>query len=188
MGNKNTINDIELTDKQIRFCEEYVIDWNGTRAAIAAGYSEHTAHVIANENLRKPKIKEHIDKVKNELERLAGLSKLKILLEHKKLAFSSIANLHDSWIERKDFELLTDDQRECIQEISTKVVIEKRGDRNQEVEYVKIRLYDKQKSLDAISKLMGYDSAQKLEHTGKDGKDLSFLGFLMSTNIVDDGK
>jgi phage terminase small subunit len=32
-----------MTDKQKRFCEEYVKDWNATRAAIAAGYSEKTA-------------------------------------------------------------------------------------------------------------------------------------------------
>ena len=33
----------KLTEKQKRFCEEYIIDWNGTRAAIAAGYSKKTA-------------------------------------------------------------------------------------------------------------------------------------------------
>lgn len=45
-----------LTPKQLAFCLEYLKDFNGTQAAIRAGYSPKTAHVIAHENLRKPKI------------------------------------------------------------------------------------------------------------------------------------
>ena len=52
---------VKLTAKQQRFCDEYLIDLNATQAAIRAGYSEKTAAVIANENLRKPYIKEYID-------------------------------------------------------------------------------------------------------------------------------
>ena len=52
-----------LTPKQRRFVEEYCKDWNATRAAIAAGYSERTACSIGSENLRKPEIKKAIDEV-----------------------------------------------------------------------------------------------------------------------------
>jgi len=45
----------DLTSKQARFVEEYLIDLNATAAAIRAGYSEKTAATIAHENLRKPK-------------------------------------------------------------------------------------------------------------------------------------
>lgn len=51
----------KLTAKQQRFCDEYLVDLNATQAAIRAGYSEKTAAVIANENLRKPYIKEYIE-------------------------------------------------------------------------------------------------------------------------------
>ena len=34
----------DLNDKQLRFCQEYVIDLNGTQAAIRAGYSKNTAN------------------------------------------------------------------------------------------------------------------------------------------------
>ena len=54
-----------LTGKQKRFCEEYVIDWNATRAAKVAGYSEKTAGAMGAENLTKPEIQEHIDEIKN---------------------------------------------------------------------------------------------------------------------------
>jgi phage terminase small subunit len=46
----------ELTDKQQRFVEEYLIDLNATQAAIRAGYSPDTARQIACENLTKPDI------------------------------------------------------------------------------------------------------------------------------------
>ena len=50
----------KLTDKQKKFCDEYLVDSNGTQAAIRAGYSEKTADVIASENLVKPNISEYI--------------------------------------------------------------------------------------------------------------------------------
>ena len=40
------------------------------------------------------------------------------------------------------------------------------------VEYVKIKLYDKQKALDSITKMLGYDPASKMELTGKNGQPL----------------
>lgn len=54
----------KLNDKQIRFCEEYLIDLNATQAAIRAGYSEKTAAVIGCENLTKPNIASFIAALK----------------------------------------------------------------------------------------------------------------------------
>ena len=45
---------IELTAKQQRFIDEYLVDLNGTQAAIRAGYSPDTAKQMASENLSKP--------------------------------------------------------------------------------------------------------------------------------------
>lgn len=45
-----------LNPKQAAFVREYLIDHNGTQAAIRAGYSEKTAYSIGNENLKKPEI------------------------------------------------------------------------------------------------------------------------------------
>ena len=41
-----------MTARRARFVEEYLIDLNGTKAAIRAGYSKTTARVIASQNLR----------------------------------------------------------------------------------------------------------------------------------------
>lgn len=50
-----------MTEKQKRFCDEYIISLNATQAAIKAGYSENSAKVIGAENLTKPNLKKYID-------------------------------------------------------------------------------------------------------------------------------
>lgn len=51
-----------LTAKQSRFASEYVNCSNGTKAAIAAGYSAKTARAIASENLKKHNVLAEISK------------------------------------------------------------------------------------------------------------------------------
>ncbi len=51
----------KLTNKQRLFIQEYLIDKNATRAAIAAGYSKKTAAQTGAENIRKPYIREAIE-------------------------------------------------------------------------------------------------------------------------------
>ena len=50
----------ELEERQRIFCNEYLVDFNGTQAAIRAGYSKKTARSIASENLTKPNIQEYL--------------------------------------------------------------------------------------------------------------------------------
>ena len=54
-----------LTPKQQRFVEEYLIDLNATQAAIRAGYSEKTAKVIAAQNLSKLNVQEAIEEAQS---------------------------------------------------------------------------------------------------------------------------
>jgi len=56
----------ELTPKQARFVDEYLIDLNATQAAIRAGYSEKTAEKIGSENLKKPEIAAELERLRNE--------------------------------------------------------------------------------------------------------------------------
>ena len=52
----------DFTTKQRIFIKEYLTVYNGSEAARRAGYSIKCAHQQAYENLRKPKIKEIIDR------------------------------------------------------------------------------------------------------------------------------
>lgn len=157
----------KLTDKQEKFCYEYVLHLNATKAAINAGYSEKTAYSIGGENLKKPEIQERIRYMQDNLAETAQLSALRVLKEHEKIAYSSIAHMHQTWVERKDFEELTDDQKACIKSISTKILKKNIGTKEDpeivDVEYVRIELYDKQKALDAINQMLGYNAPTKSE-------------------------
>lgn len=53
----------KLTEKQKRFCEEYLIDLNATQAAIRAGYSEKTAYTIGQKLTKKNEVKAYIDEM-----------------------------------------------------------------------------------------------------------------------------
>ncbi len=69
----------DLTAKQARFVEEYLIDLNATAAAIRAGYSEKTAATIAHENLRTPKIAEAIRVGQEKLSKRAQITQEDVL-------------------------------------------------------------------------------------------------------------
>lgn len=64
----------ELNELQERFCQEYVIDLNGTQAAIRAGYSEKSSRQIASENLSKPSIRNRISELAKERNEAIGLN------------------------------------------------------------------------------------------------------------------
>lgn len=51
-----------LTPKQTLFVKEYIVDFNASRAALAAKYSQKTAYRTGSENLQKPQIQAAIQK------------------------------------------------------------------------------------------------------------------------------
>lgn len=171
---KYTLSELKkkLTDKERIFCHQYIIDWNGSRAAREAGYSDKTRAEIASENLRKPHIKQYIEFIKDDIEKESGVSKLRQINELAKIAYSSIAHLHDTWIELKAFESLTNEQKEAIESIETKT--EQKQSYNFEtdkkemidVKMVKIKLHPKIAAIQEINKMMDYHSAEKHEHSG----------------------
>lgn len=56
----------KLTDRQERYCREYILDYNATKAAIRAGYSEKTAYSIGSENLKKPELLARVRELQKE--------------------------------------------------------------------------------------------------------------------------
>lgn len=49
-----------MTDKQRRFCDEYLFDLNATQAAIRAGYTPKSARSTASANMKRPEIQSYI--------------------------------------------------------------------------------------------------------------------------------
>lgn len=77
-----------LTDKQIYFCQQYVVDFNGTQAAIRAGYAEGSADVQASRLLDNDKVVAYIDELKEQLAAKAELTPLWVLQQWKKTAMA----------------------------------------------------------------------------------------------------
>lgn len=160
----------ELTESQKVFCREWVYDFNGSRAYKVAfpGVTDGTSRVEASKLLANPNVRAYAKELQDNLEELAGISRLMVIQEFQKLAFSSIAHLHETWITRKEFDKLTDHQKACIQEIQTQTRVEMKYNPESEeeepvqVDFVKIKLYDKQRALESINKMLGYEAPKKI--------------------------
>lgn len=81
-----------LTAKEHRFCQEYLVDLNGTQAAIRAGYSKHTARAQACDILTRPDIISTIDEMKAERAERTGIDAEWLL---KRLADEAEADVAD---------------------------------------------------------------------------------------------
>ncbi|MDE6752763.1 MAG: terminase small subunit [Eubacterium sp.] len=68
-----------LKKKQIVFCKEYVKDYNGTQAAIRAGYKESNAASQASRLLSDPEIIEEIKKQQRQLLEASCLTEEKVI-------------------------------------------------------------------------------------------------------------
>lgn len=84
----------QLTAKQERFVQEYLIDLNATQAAIRAGYSEHTARSIGQENLTKPDIQQAIAAAQQIRAQRTEITQDRVLKELARLAFFDIRKLY----------------------------------------------------------------------------------------------
>lgn len=65
---------VKLNDKQDRFCREYVVDYNGTKAAIRAGYAGRSANRTASDLLSKPDILARVRQLQEEQAKRLSIS------------------------------------------------------------------------------------------------------------------
>lgn len=78
----------KLTEKQKRFCEEYLIDLNATQSAVRAGYSPKTAYRIGAELLQKTSVAEYIKKLREEQSKRTKITADEVLNELKNVALA----------------------------------------------------------------------------------------------------
>lgn len=64
----------DLNEREKTFCREYVLDHNGTRAAVRAGYSEKNAAAQASRMLKKAAVRERIQQREKEIADAFGLT------------------------------------------------------------------------------------------------------------------
>lgn len=157
--------ELKLTAKEKLFCEKYIEYWDYEKAFEQAGYTSSTKEGVRSSVVRlrtRSNVWAYLKFLQRDTEKVVGINRKDILNMHKEIIDTSIGHLHKSWIERVDFDNLTPAQKACIQEIDSKTITKK----GKTTHYVKIKLYDRQKSMDAITKLLGYDEPDRLEING----------------------
>ncbi len=173
----------KLTDKQELFCKEYLVDLNGTQAAIRAGYSEKTARDIACQNLAKPNIQEKIHKLKSErsdkvkldaryvLERLKEIDELDILdiMNEELDGFKRLSEWPKAWrtsISGIDIQtMISGGEQESIEKVIKKI---KWPDKTKNLEligrHVNVKAWEKeQEQTNVIHNIMPVPTADSVE-------------------------
>ena len=159
---------MSLTAKQARFVEEYLIDLNGSQAAIRAGYSGKTARAIAYELLTKPDIQDAIAEAQQERSKRTGINQDRVLAELALLGFSNMQDYMRSGPDGDpylDFSGLTREQAAALTEVTVEDFKDGRGDDARDVKRVKFRLADKRAALVDIGKHLGMFK-ERVEHSG----------------------
>lgn len=108
----------QLSEQRQRFVEEYLIDLNGTQAAIRAGYSVKTAQEQSSRLLSNVMVQEAISKAMAARSRRTGVNQDRVVLELAKLAFVKMTDVVDS--NGRIREDATDDDLSCIESIKFK--------------------------------------------------------------------
>lgn len=85
-----------LGQKQQRFVEEFLVDCNGTKAAVRAGYSRKTARQMAAQNLSKPAICAAIKHLRDRLTANCELTAERTLHQLACICFFDVRKLFDS--------------------------------------------------------------------------------------------
>ena len=151
----------KLKPEWIVFSHEYVIDFNQTRAYQVAypksGYD--AAKSSASTLLTNPNILAYVEDIQKDLAKLSGVTALRNILELKKLAYTNISDFKDGWMTQKDFEELSEDTKAALSEIQ---YVEKSSQHGDET-IVKFKLHDKQKAIEILNKMLGYNAPEKLQ-------------------------
>lgn len=162
----------KLTVKQSAFVDEYVVDFNGTQAAIRAGYVKNGAGVTAVRLLTDPKITVEIRVALDARSKRIAVTQDRIILELARIAFSDLSNIVE-WgpdgVVLRAIGDLTEDQTRTVQMVKSKVMTRygKDGDEFSTVE-TQIKQHDKLRALDMLCRCHGM-YIDKLEHSGPDG-------------------
>lgn len=168
----------KLTEKQKVFCREYLVDFNGTRAAIASGYSKKTAYAVASENLRKPQIQREIQRIADKKLKENGDPIQRIILELQLIAFGDYQDLvqwDENGIEKFVPSKKLGNKSRIVSEISQTTTTSGGS--------VKIRTYDKIKALELLGKYHKIFS-DKIEHSNPDGS----MRPVVNVNIPSNGR
>lgn len=145
----------KLTPKQERFCEEYVIDMNGTQAAIRAGYSENSANEQAAQLLAKLSIQNKVKELRAEISQRTEITADNVVKELAKIGFMTIDEIYTDTNSLKDIRSLSDKAKAAVAGVKVTEKTYGKDDNETTEKTTEIKLWDKGKALVELGKHLG---------------------------------
>lgn len=148
-----------MTDAQKRFCDEYLIDLNATRAykvAYPNCKKDETASAAGSRMLGNVKVQEYIQEQQREREKRTKVTQDMIVNELAKIAFLDISNLYNENGGLKNIQDIDENTRRAISSLETFEEFEGYGEDREKVgDTKKVKLIDKTKALELLGKHLG---------------------------------
>lgn len=134
----------QLTAKQVRFVDEYLIDLNATQAAMRAGYSRNSADKIGSQLLGKTGVQNALRAEQAKLSAKVGIGKTQVIVALAAIAFADIGDyVEPDGVTLRPLASLTRQQRMAL------------AHSRQHREGFTIRLHSKIRALDLLAKHLG---------------------------------
>lgn len=160
--------------RQELFCQYYVSIGKRTEAAIKAGYVSPAAETpkevkkSANTNacklMKKPEVKARIQELMAELASSLKVTNQRVLVRLSQLAFRDVRKMYDQENRLIDMQDLDDDVAAAVVGVETVEFLEGFGNTK------KVKLSDPRAALDSISRMLGFNAPEKVDHTTKGDK------------------
>lgn len=174
MSVETRLNGKPLSDKRARFVQEYLLDLNGTKAAIRAGYSAKTAPQAANQLLNRTDIQVALQEAMQARSKRTEITQDMVLQELAKIGFSDIRRVV-RWGPVAPVTEGETDYISAVQLIPSDDIDDDTAGAISEVaegrDGVKVKLHDKRAALVDIGKHLGMFK-NSMELTGPDGAPL----------------
>jgi phage terminase small subunit len=156
----------ELTPKQARFCAEYFVDFNATKAALRAGYSAGTA--LSGKLMTVPKIQQHLQQRGAKMHEEIHVTSQAVLEEIQKVAFASMGDFFDEHGKLKPMHQVDEGAKAALWHYTLSE--DKQGNTT-----IKIRMANKLGALEKMARILNMykRTAQEVNYIVVDGKRMN---------------
>ena len=180
-----------MTNAQKRFCDEYLVDLNATRAykvAYSRCKKDETASVNGSKLLRNTKVQEYISKQQKEIEKRTEVTQDMVIQELAKIAFLDIRKLYTENGQLKNIADIDSDVAGAISSLETLEEYDGYGDNREKIgDTKKVKVLDKTKALELLGRHLGmFNDKLDVNVKEKEEKKNAISDILSQMRNVDD--
>lgn len=180
-----------MTDAQKRFCDEYLIDLNATRAYKVAYLNckkDETAKSAGSRLLTNVNVQNYISEKMKEREKRTEVTQDMVIKELAKIAFLDIRKLYTENGQLKNVADIDDDTAGAISSLETLEEYDGYGDEREKIgDTQKVKLLDKTKALELLGRHLGiFNDKLDVNVKEKEEKKNAISDILSQMKSVDD--